>query len=400
MELKLLFIEDDETLGKNLKKIFDGETILEYQIKADTISIFEEGIDSIKNKDYDIVVLDLYKDKDAKDEEAGIKVLNQIRETAFIPIIFYTGHAHKITDLISEVVGVVSKGEIEGGIVALKREIARIITSKIALLKGQIYNHLRESLRQYFWETVHAEKRVFEPIKNDISLGYLLLRRFANSLSKENIKQLLGDDKIKADKAHPMEFYIYPTSKGEYESGEILLKGGIFYIILTPTCDFIEDKEAKRERRVGKVLLAVATALSETDYYKDYKQTSNDKNKERLARVIETRKGDQFFFLPGTPFIENLVLDFQNKIMVEYNDLKAYTRIAKLDDPYAQSMVSSFIRYYNRIGFPDIDAEYVIASYPLHQPLIVTLKLPAHLCIYGKRKDKPGNTNAATYRCL
>ena len=54
MELKLLFIEDDENLGKNLKEIFDGETILEYQIQADTVSVFEEGINSIKSKDYDI----------------------------------------------------------------------------------------------------------------------------------------------------------------------------------------------------------------------------------------------------------------------------------------------------------------------------------------------------------
>lgn len=47
--------------------------------------------------------------------------------------------------------------------------------------------------------------------------------------------------------------------------------------------------------------------------------------------------------------------------MVEYELLNAnYTRIAKLDNPFAQSMTASFIRYYNRIGFPDIDVEYVL----------------------------------------
>ena len=66
--------------------------------------------------------------------------------------------------------------------------------------------------------------------------------------------------------------------------------------------------------------------------------------------------------MPGTPFIENLILDFQNKVMVDYVDLKAFTRVAKLDDPYAQSMVTSFVRFYNRIGFPDIDADYVIQN--------------------------------------
>jgi hypothetical protein len=55
-----------------------------------------------------------------------------------------------------------------------------------------------------------------------------------------------------------------------------------------------------------------------------------------------------------------MVIDFQNKIMVDYADLRNYTRVAKLDMPFAQSMISSFIRYYNRIGFPDIDVDYLM----------------------------------------
>lgn len=356
MELKILFIEDDVKLGQSLKKNFDGESISGYEIKADVVAVFEEGINSIMNYDFDIVILDLFKDGKEKDEEAGIKVLEQIRQTAFIPVIFYTGHAFKITGLVSEIVGVVSKGD---GIEALTAEIERIIASKIALIKSQIYSHLKESLRKYFWETVDTDKQVFVPGKNDVSLGYLLLRRFSNSLSKENIKVLLGDDKIKADKTHPMEFYIFPTNTGEYEAGEIILKDKIYFAVLTPSCDFI--KEGDRQRKVGKVLLAVATPLKDSEQYKKY-EGNKDKYKQSLAELIESRKGDRYFFLPGTPFIENLYLDFQNKIIVNYDELGTFQRVTKLDDPFAQSMVSSFIRYYNRIGFHDIDSEYVIQN--------------------------------------
>lgn len=360
MQLHTLFIDDEEKIRTNLVKIFDGETIGEHTIVADSADTFEIGMDKISKRDYDIIVLDLCKGEPSDtSEKPGYDILKQVQSLAFVPVIFYSGLTKDLTSLSSEVIGVVNKGD---GVEKLKSEIERIISSKIALLKRQIYNHLRESLRQYFWETVHAKKKVFEPIKNDISLGYLLLRRFANSLSKENIKQLLGDDKIKTDKAHPMEFYIFPSNKNEYEAGEILFKEGIFYAILTPSCDFIEDKKLNRERRVGNVLLAIATPLSKSEYYLDYKNTSNDKNKDRLAKLIEARKGDQYFFLPGTPFIENLILDFQNKVMVDYGDLKTFTRVAKLDDPYAQSMVTSFVRFYNRIGFPDIDADYVIKN--------------------------------------
>jgi CheY-like chemotaxis protein len=336
--------------------VFSGNTL-----STENTTKFEEGISLIERFDFDLIVLDLYNDKGSVDESAGRKVLGAIQKTAFIPVIFYTGHAHKIQDLVSEVVGVVNKGE---GFDNLKAEIQRIVDSKIALLKGQVYSHLRESLRQYFWETVHAEKNVFEPIKNDISLGYLLLRRFANSLSKENIKELLGDDKIKTDKAHPMEFYIFPSNTGEYEAGELISKSSGLYAILTPTCDFSlrTKKDGSTDRKVGKVLLAKIDPLKTYPQYVAFKQAENKENMNKLISLITNNQSDRFFFLPFTPFIENSIIDFQNKTMIDYAELKTFVRVAKLDDPYAQSMISSFIRYYNRIGFPDIDSDYIMAN--------------------------------------
>lgn len=46
--------------------------------------------------------------------------------------------------------------------------------------------------------------------------------------------------------------------------------------------------------------------------------------------------------------------------MIQYEEIKDFTRLAKLDNPFAEGMIASFIRYYNRIGYPDIDSEYII----------------------------------------
>ena len=378
MDLKVLFIEDDETIAKNLIKIFDGEIVSGYKLMGKVLNSFQEGIELIKKEDFDLVILDLFKDGVDKDEEAGIKVLNEIRKTAFIPVVFYTGHAFKLKDFTSEIVGVVDKGDVLGGIKALRNEIERIINSKIALLKSQIYKHLKESLRKYFWETVDAEKKIFVPGKSDVSLGYLLLRRFANSLSKENIKQILGDNKINPDKAHPMEFYLFPvnpdSAKEEYLAGEIIEKDGKYYAILTPDCDLI--LRSNGSRKADKILLAATKNFKSLPDYLKYdelkkKQNKSEKENQQCSNLegkiktwISNKGGEQdrFFFLPATPFIENMVIDFQDKLMIEYNGLKEFRRVAKLDLPYAQSMISSFIRYYNRIGFPDIDAEYVLTN--------------------------------------
>ncbi|MEP7127787.1 MAG: hypothetical protein ABI729_02920 [Chitinophagales bacterium] len=357
MVLKTLFIEDNDSLSKNLKKYFDGEEFSGNTLSTQNTTKFEEGISLIEKFDFDLIVLDLYNDSVTVDESAGRKVLKVIQKTAFIPVIFYTGHAHKIQDLISEVVGVVNKGE---GFDNLKAEIQRIVDSKIALLKGQVYSHLRESLRQYLWEVVDADKSTFKQQKNNISLGYLLLRRFANSLTKEKIKEILGDDKIQIDKAHPMEFYIYPINSGEYEAGEILSRNGYHYILLTPSCDYVQRaKKDKNYREVGRVLLARIFPLSTCDEYTKHKEAASKQTENNLADIIKNRK-PRFFFLPGTPFIENSVIDYQNKTMVDYEELSRFNRVARLDDPFAQSMVTNFIRYYNRIGFPDIDSDYII----------------------------------------
>ena len=113
-------------------------------------------------------------------------------------------------------------------------------------------------------------------------------------------------------------------------------------------------------------MLAKADPLTITQEYSKYQikfQQQNNAKDERnkLSKVIESSKDERHFFLPGTPFIENRVVDFQDNMVVTYEDLTSkFTRLAKLDNPFAQSMTASFIRYYNRIGFPDIDTEYVI----------------------------------------
>lgn len=358
MEMKILFV-DDEDIVDELVNYYNGEQIKGVRIEAFSENTFESGLDRVRRENFDIVVLDLCKGKASEEaSQEGLNILKDIQTNTFIPVIFHSAVAFKIIDLKSLVVGVSDK---KNGLEELTSEIDRIISSNLVFLKNNIHNHIEEEFKRYFWDTIHQKREIFCFDSNDVSLGYLMLRRLSNSLSKENIKQLIGDSRI-AEKAMPMEFYIYPSENLEYQAGEILFKDQNYYVVLTPSCDFIEDVMVKRSRSVGKVLLAIATPLDQLQVYHDYKKNANKDNTDRLTRLIETRKGDRYFFLPATPFITNLVLDFQNKNMEDYGSLAKYDRIAKLDSPYAESMLASFIRYYNRIGFPDIDSQYVLKS--------------------------------------
>lgn len=359
--VKILFV-DDQDIRDDLYEYFNEFKIGEITIIADIADTFENGIKKIKENYYDIAILDLCDGEPSEEtEREGLSVLKEIQKHSFIPIIFYTGIPHTIQDLKSEIVNVVSKAD---GFNELEKAITGIIKSNIGLLKSKIFDHVHNELKKYFWDIIDKEKEIFKCNGNDYSLGYLMLRRLSNSLSKQNIKDILGDQFINSTKIHPMEFYIYPTISIEYEAGEIIGNNDEFYILLTPSCDYVEreKKGGAKERKVGKILLAKILNLNSFKQFIDYNSNKNTDNKNKLKSLISNNSSDRYFFLPKTPFINNSVIDFQNKKMVEYEELTTFTRLAKLDDPFAQSMVSSFIRYYNRVGFPDIDSDYVLEN--------------------------------------
>ena len=363
-ELHLLYVEDDKGNRDDLIKVLSDDTIGDYTIKIDGFDSFEGAIEEISAHHYHIIILDLFVGNPQENgKQVGLDILKAIQEKYFVPVIFFSGNTKNVEDLKSQIVGVVTKGD--QGIAGLRLEIERLIKFNLPFIKGNLHNYIEEELKTYFWDIIHAQRDKFKAEDNDFSLGYLMLRKFGHSLSKNKISKILGDDQLKDDKVHPMEFYIYPTeSTFEVESGELLEKDGNVYVILTPSCDFVERFNPKTQvslgRKVGKILLTKTHLLTESVEYIAYKANANKDNMLKLEKLITSGKTDRYFFLPGTPFLENRYIDFQDKIMIDYADLKGFNRFAKLDNPFTEGMIASFIRYYNRIGYPDIDVEYVI----------------------------------------
>jgi hypothetical protein len=350
-------IDDDINVCKQIKELFDGETINGNTLSLEYRHSFEDGIIFLKENACDLLILDLFKGKpsDENSDRPGEQILEHIKATQFIPIIFFSGLIKPIEHLKTEIIRVVRKGD---GNDALKSEISSVLSSQLPLISKKIHSFVTEAMRSYFWDFIHENWNSFKDIKDEMSLGFLLMRRLANLLSKDEIAKLLNDPKIKTDKAHPMEFYIYPSASKEYETGDILKKDSLYYILLTPSCDMID--RGSSGRKAQQVILVQFSLLENTPEFIAYKANRTPGNKNSLELLIKGRRGDRYFFLPGTPFIENSVLDFQNVINTSYSDLSTFEKIAKLDDPYGQSALSSFIRYYNRIGHDDIDCDYVM----------------------------------------
>lgn len=364
--LRILYIEDDKDNREELIELSSDWEINDCKIIIEGEESFEIATKRICNEGFHMVILDLYKGRAGADGElSGLTTLDNVKRSLFVPIIFYSGNTAVVRELKSQVVGVATKGD--GGINELKAEIGRLTSHNLPFINENIYEFINGKIKDYFWGTIQENNATFKPDDNDHSLGYLLLRNICNSLSRDNIYKIIGDDSIAEDKVHPMEFYIYPRKEDvEYENGDIIenKESKDVYVILTPSCDLISSET--RQRKAERVLLVNTKRLTEIEEFIAYKGKQNNENKKKLSKIINSGKSDRYFFIPGTPFITNRVVDFQDKSMVNYDELNTnFTRIAKLDDPYAQSMTASFIRYYNRIGFPDIDVDYVLSKLEL-----------------------------------
>jgi CheY-like chemotaxis protein len=358
--MNILLVDDDEKVGRETSDLLSSEIIEEIKMNVEYLQDYSTAISKLNDGDYDIAIFDLFKGTPSEEnpERFGEDLLKDLQKTCFIPVIFFTGLIKPVENLQSNIIKVVRKSE---GVPALKSEIKNILDTKIINVKRSINHYVKENIRQYFWEFVQP---AWENLKNydDISLGYLLVRRLANSLTKENVIEFLDDPKIKPDFAYPMEYYVYPPVVKEYESGDILKFEGDYYVILTPSCDFVKRKNGRI--RAEQVLLVKCKLLSETQEFKHYlADKANPAKTDNIKKLIESRKGDRYFFIPKAPFIENSVLDFQELRIINHAQLADTKKIACLDSPYNQSMQSSFIRYYNRIGTPDIDADFILSNY-------------------------------------
>lgn len=379
MELKTIHIDDDPELLDKASQIINGHTLGDHTIIIEDSADFDVGMDLIEKKEYDLIILDLCIGKASEEsDKVGEEIYNRIKALTFAPIIFYTGLPQYVDTFTSDIVRVVSKGD---GYDQLFEEIEALLVTKYLDIKLNVNKIVKESLRSFFWDFVHPKKEIIDQIKDEVSLSYILLRRLANMLSKDHLVKFINEEKLSQDLAHPIEFYIYPPLDGELETGDIIKhkETNEVFVILTPSCDLID--RGGGHRKADKILLVGTKAFEELDSFTKYNElkeslsekpelskedTGKLKNlKKQLGKWMSNNGGakDRYFFLPNTPFIKPLLIDFQYKSSVKYAPLQTdFDRIARLDDPFAQSMLSSFTRYYNRVGFPDLDIEYSLSE--------------------------------------
>lgn len=366
---KVLSVDDDPEFHRQLERILSsrmGENTFDFTCETS----FSQGVELLRNNRFDLVFLDVHEantdpdpsDNPEQEDQRGEQLLDDLKSSRFVPVIFYTGYPAKVGHLKSHVVKVVDKG-------ATTEDVRSAVSAVLSTGLPQLTQYIEEKSRAYIWDNLESVLKTVtdDNVTSDIAL--LAARNLAKNLSQRSIKELLGSD---INLIAPLEMYLFPPEQGACNPADIFKRkdDGTLWMVLTPACDF-------EQRNAENVLLARVFSLEEHELYQNWKaeaqryngMPADQRGKKSLERLNGARKKvkelvnnvlkARYRFLPGTFFLPDCVVDFQNLVHMPIADSTTYEAICSLDNPYREEFLQFFSNYYGRIGTPDYEKNAV-----------------------------------------
>ena len=304
---------------------------------------------------------------EATSADKGLELYTEIRRRRFLPIVFYSAVAHLAAHLDDPpFVTVVSKLAAEDDL--LRDKVTAVFDSRLPLLNRALAFHVDDVLRDFMINFVEHSWAGLSGQARRGDLAYLMVRRLARSLDATFVAELAEATAQSSDAVvHPTRLYIMPPLQDPSTGDIVRDDAGNWFIVLTPTCDLFTHSG---RRRADNVMAAPCELLTDTDEYRTWITAGMPLSHRGLDQLIANRRQraqqDRFYFLPSAWGMPDLVVDLQRISHFEYDDFDRLTRMATLDDPYAQALVAQFARYSGRVGTPDLD---VIAVRQRLQPV-------------------------------
>jgi CheY-like chemotaxis protein len=329
------------------------------EIEVEVCAKFSQAAKRLRTQRYDVLILDLKDESDptleAEAHPAGLEIFSELKQTRFVPVVFYTALAHKVRSEETSFVRVVEKTE---DVTKVRDEVRRVLGTGLPSLTRR----LEEVQRSYMWDFVSVHWKDFPQLADQADIAYLLARRLAITLQATAGELAAkvggaGEAPVSAAKSHPMIMYVVPSIGPHPRAGDIIseeVQGQtVHWLILTPSCDFAQKK-------ADHFTMVKCERLADRDEFKKWAAAKDDKTKDKVEQLIMDQRGDRYKFLPGSFFLPDLVADFQQLRTVDIASMAKFAPIVTVDSPFAESIVAKFSRYFNRLGTPDIDKTVVM----------------------------------------
>ncbi len=372
---RVLVVDDDEDFFRQIREHYEHWEHNGNGFVFEFTTDFDEALALLEQRRFDLVMLDVFRGKQMEGgDDLGIQILEKIKARRFVPVIFFTALPAAVAGLESPLVKIAGK---QDGLTRLNARAIEFLDTPLLKLSREIYAHIEETMRKYLWEYVPANWSKIVGSPDDGTLAYLICRRLAYTLDVDGAQSLASKlspptgGALPADpKAHPLRFYVMPPTSG-LRTGDILKGPGqdeSYWLILTPWCDLTQ--QGTKAVNAEFVTLVKLIPLTQFNEYTDWIEPPPSQGKEtRFSLLVgtptkkpEKRQEGRYHFLPGAVDLPALVIDFQQISSQPIGNLTNYLRLATLDSPYNESVVSWYLRFVSRIGTPDLDTDKVIAN--------------------------------------
>lgn len=383
------FLSDTETAIQACRCAPDGESPLVIGTTS-----FPEGMDLLKQRTVDVVVLDVRHEQVGQsyevDEDRGFRLFQELKELRFLPVVFFTAVEQRVSDQHDPpLVQVVSKGQ---GSRAAAIAVEAAFSSGAPVAVRALGEHVREVMRQYLWDHIGPKWAEYGDAPRD-QLASLLAGRLAKSLeygATTALQGALGGALPVPEEWHPSRMYVLPPLADQPMAGDIVKDvEDRWYVILTPSCDLVRRDNG--ERKAEWLLLTEATLLSDVSLFKEWREAaqqqhswelrteprggfSPDENRERKdvqsrSKRLQTELGGilaghlgRYFHLPAYLTIPDLLVDLQRLVSLPIEEIGGLELVASLNPPYAQALLTRYTHYIGRVGLPDPDVGWLLSS--------------------------------------
>ena len=186
--MRILVVEDDSTIQKQLKNLLSGNG---YEV--DTATDFSNVIEQVKAFAPHLVLLDI-----KLPGNSGFEICSQIRSFSDIPIVFVTGSNTDMDELNSIMLG--------GDAFITKPYNTAILLAKIASLLRRAYASGQSEILTWNGAALHLESSILEYngqkadlTKNELKILYYLFKNAGKICPRSDIVDFLWDNQLYID---------------------------------------------------------------------------------------------------------------------------------------------------------------------------------------------------------
>lgn len=361
--LSLLIIEDNE----NQIKLYQ-DSIDEFNKYSDTkielkfSSNLEEGLEQIRNNDFDAAIIDLRLGSDDM-EGRGKKIIKEIKNNLRFPVFVLTGYPGYLgAGLIKENIFYKVYKQTEKDTTEILQEMTDIYRTGITKIMGR-RGIIEKTLQEVFWENIAPSMEYWKTeIEDESKIIEKVLSRHILAYLSERLKLT---EEGEFEKCHSAEVYIIPPIKKDFFTGDILKdrNDSRYSIILTPACDMAQHK-------AKSIVLCEIEIFSNFEYLEQQKRIINDPQKsgkekddakKKIGSLITNNDALKYHFLPEFKGFPGGFVNFQKVTSVKYRDLGAErVKIAEVFETFLKDIIARFISYYARQGSPDLDMDMIL----------------------------------------